>query len=153
MEQATKVFADYAAAFERTFVDDDWSRLTPFFAADAQYEVRGGPYACAISGRDAILTGLRKSINGLDRRCSERQLELTGGPDVVETDLGHEVSISWRVTYKYKDAPKVVLPGRSAFTVADNVIVAMRDEYNDEELKDVGAWMVAHGEGLDGSYV
>ncbi len=52
-----------------------------------------------------------------------------------------------------KDAPKVVLPGRSALTVADNVIVAMRDEYNDEELKDVGAWMVAHGEGLDGSYV
>ncbi len=153
MEQATEVFADYAAAFERTFVDDDWSRLTPFFAPDAQYEVRGGPYACAISGRDAILTGLRKSINGLDRRCSERQLELTGGPDVVETDLGHEVSIPWRVTYKYKDAPKVVLPGRSAFTVVDNMIVAMRDEYNDEELKDVGAWMVAHGKGLDGSYV
>ena len=28
MEQATKVFMDYAAAFEQTYVDDDWSRLT-----------------------------------------------------------------------------------------------------------------------------
>ena len=31
MEQAMQVFMDYAAAFEQTYVDDDWLRLTPFF--------------------------------------------------------------------------------------------------------------------------
>jgi hypothetical protein len=153
MEQAFGVFADYAAAFERTYADDDWSRLTPFFPKDARYEVRGGPFACRITGRERIFAGLRKSINGFDRRCSERKLELTDGPHFVETEDGGEVSISWRVTYQYRDAPTVVVPGRSVFTIADGMIVAMRDEYNDRELEDVGAWMREYGEGLDGSYV
>jgi len=62
MDPATKFFMDYAAAFEQTYVDDDWTRLTPFFSEDATYEVRGGPLACRLSGRDAILAGLKKSI-------------------------------------------------------------------------------------------
>ena len=73
MEKTMKVFMDYAAAFEQTFIDDDWSRLAPFFSEDATYEVRGGPMACNISGRDAIFAGLRKSIDGMDRRCSDRR--------------------------------------------------------------------------------
>lgn len=153
MEQATKVFMDYAAAFEQTYVDDDWSRLTPFFSEDASYEVRGGPMACKIDGRDAIFTGLKKSIDGLDRRCSDRQIDLTEGPNVSGTDSGHELSIGWRVTYQYAGAPKMALPGRSVFTIADGVIVAMRDEYDERELEDVGAWMLEYGEDLDGSYV
>ena len=35
MKQATKVFMDYAAAFEQTYVDDDWSRLAQYFSEDA----------------------------------------------------------------------------------------------------------------------
>jgi len=153
MEQTTKVFMDYAVAFEQTYADDDWSRLAPFFSESATYEVRGGPLACSISGREAIFTGLKKSIDGMDRRCSDRQLDLTDGPNVIDTDNGHELSIGWQVTYQYGDAPKMVLPGRSVFTIDDGVIVAMRDEYVDEELAGVGAWMLKHGEGLDGSYV
>jgi SnoaL-like domain len=153
MEKTTKVFMDYAAAFEQTYVDDDWSRLAPFFSEDAAYEVRGGPLACSISGRDAIFAGLRKSIDGLDRRCSDRRIELTEAPNVIGADNGHELSIGWRVTYQYGDAPKMVLPGRSVFTIADGVIVAMRDEYDEKELEGVGAWMLEYGEGLDGSYV
>ena len=153
MDQATKVFIDYAAAFEQTYVDDDWSRLAQYFSADANYEVRGGPFACKISGRDAIFAGLKKSIDGFDRRFSERQLELTEGPSVVATDKGHEVRIGWIVTYQYGDAPKVALPGRSAFEISDGEIIAMRDEYDDRELEGVGAWMLKYGEGFDASYV
>lgn len=153
MEQATKVFMDYAAAFEQTYVDDDWSRLTQYFSEDARYEVRGGPFACEMSGREAIFTGLKKSIDGLDRRCTDRQLELTNGPNIVSTDYGHELSIGWNAIYHYGDAPKITLPGRSVFTVAGGVIVAMRDEYDNKEMESVGAWMVEYGEGLDGSYV
>ena len=153
MEQALKVFMNYAAAFEQTYDDDDWSRLTQYFPEDARYEVRGGPLACQIAGREAIFAGLKKSIDGLDRRCSDRHLELTDGPNVTEAGIGHEVSVVWHVTYQYGDAPKMVLPGRSVFNIANGVIVAMRDEYDDEELQDVGAWLQAYGEGLDGSYV
>jgi hypothetical protein len=76
MEQTMKVFMDYAAAFEQTYIDDDWSRLAPFFSEDATYEVRGGPLACEISGRESIFSGLKKSIDGMDRRCDERQIDL-----------------------------------------------------------------------------
>ena len=96
MDQATKVFMDYAAAFEQTYVDDDWSRLSQYFPENASYEVRGGPLACQISGRDAIFAGLKKSIDGLDRRCSDRQLQLTDGPDVVDTDDGIVISSNCR---------------------------------------------------------
>lgn len=83
MDPATKVFMDYAAVFEQTYVDDDWSRLTTVFSEDATYEVRGRPLACRLSGRDAIMARLKKSIHELDRRCADRHLELTEGPTGV----------------------------------------------------------------------
>ena len=153
MEHATKVFMDYAAAFEESYIDDDWSRLAQYFSEDASYEVRGGPLACEISGRDAIFAGLKKSLDGLDRRCTDRKLEVADGPDVAVTDNGHDISLGWRVLYEYRDAPKMTLPGRSVFTISDGVIIAMRDEYDDQEMEAVGAWLLEYGEGLDGSYV
>ncbi len=153
MEQALQVFMNYAAAFEQAYVDDDWSRLAPFFKEEATYEVRGGPMACKIAGRKDILSGLKRSVDGLDRRCAERQIELTAGPHTLVTDDGAEVSLSWKVVYQYGEAPKLTLPGRSVFTIADGVIAAMKDEYDDQEMVAVAAWMIEYGEGLDGSYV
>ncbi|HME70466.1 MAG TPA: hypothetical protein VKM54_11450, partial [Myxococcota bacterium] len=34
-------FVEYAQAFEKTYVDDDWTRLEPYFAPDAVYRVVG----------------------------------------------------------------------------------------------------------------
>ena len=84
----------------------------------------------------------------MDRRCSDRDIELTDGPDVTETKDGHELRIGWRVTYKYGNALKMVLPGRSAVNISDGVIAEMRDEYSDEELGDVSAWMQEYGSRL-----
>ena len=153
MDQALQVFMDYAAAFEETYADDDWSRLTRFFPEDATYEVRGGPLACKIAGRDEVFAGLKKSLDGLDRRCTDRKLELTDGPNTVDTGEGAEINLGWDVIYQYKDAPEMTVSGRSVFNIADGVIVAMRDEYEDEEMEALGAWMLQYGEGLDGSYV
>ena len=153
MDQALQVFMDYAAAFEETYADDDWSRLTSFFPEDATYEVQGGPLACEITGREQVFAGLKKSLDGLDRRCDDRKIELTDGPNIIDAGGGSEISLGWKVIYQYKKAPKVSLPGRSVFNIADGVIVAMRDEYDDDEMQAVGAWMLEYGEGLDGSYV
>ena len=78
---------------------------------------------------------------------------LIAGPHVVAANDGHEVSIEWNAIYHHGNAPKVTLPGRSVFAITDGVIVAMRGEYDDKEMETVGAWMLEHGEGLDGSYV
>lgn len=153
MEQAVQVFMDYAAAFEETYVDDDWSRLTPFFHDDVRYEVRGGPMACDISGRETVFKGLKKSLDGLDRRFDERVLEVTSGPQVTAVPAGEEVRIGWLVTYRRGDSPRVCIPGSSVFTVADGHITAMRDEYDDAALAPVAAWLQQYGGDLDGSYV
>ena len=153
MEQATQVFMDYAAAFEETYVDDDWSRLAPFFSDDATYEVRGGPLACKLEGPEAIFAGMKKSIDGLDRRCSDRKIDLIEAPRVASTAQGEELSVGWHVAYQYRDAPRAGFDGRSVATVANGVIVALRDEYTEEEMAKFGAWMQAHGQGLGGTYV
>ena len=98
MEQALQLFMDYAAAFEETYADDNWSRLTPFFADEATYEVRGGPLACKISGRGEIFAGLKKSLDGLDRRCENRKLEVTEDPTIADTADGSEISLGWNVS-------------------------------------------------------
>ena len=153
MEQAIQVFMDYAAAFEETYIDDDWSRLTAYFDEDASYQVRGGPMACDIKGREAILQGLKKSVDGFDRRCDERAIDIKAGPLVRAVPAGQEVSIDWVVSYRRGEFPPVGLPGRSVFTVSDGRIVAMRDEYDDSELGPVAAWLQQYGADLDGSYV
>ncbi|MFT6285536.1 MAG: hypothetical protein ACJA09_000271 [Alcanivorax sp.] len=80
MDQTLQAFSDYALAFEKTYIDDNWERLRQYFSDDASYEVRGGPMACEIQGVDAILAGLKKSIDGLDRQCDDCKLELRGTP-------------------------------------------------------------------------
>ena len=153
MEQAMQVFMDYAAAFEQTFVDDDWSRLAQYFAEDAAYVVDGGPLACEISGRDAIFAGLKKSLDGLDRRVSDRKIEVTEAPEITSKEGGFELAVGWRVTYEHGDAPPVGCNGRSVALLRDGVIVSLRDEYTDEDTADLSAWLVEYGAGLDGSYV
>jgi hypothetical protein len=63
------------------------------------------------------------------------------------------LSIGWKVSYQYGDAPRAGFAGRSVVDIADGVIIALRDEYIDEEMERFGAWMLELGEGLDGSYV
>jgi len=153
MDKAVQVTMDYAAAFEETYTDDDWTRLEKFFAPDAVYEVRGGPLACRIEGREAVFAGLKKSIDGLDRRMDGRHIKLTGGPDVTADGDTSEISLDWRVEYDYGDAPRVGFDGRSVARVADGVIVELRDEYDDTGTAEFTAWMGQYGKDLDGSYV
>lgn len=47
-------FVEYAQAFEKTYVDDDWTRLEPYFAPDAVYRVVGSTsWDCCHIGPDA----------------------------------------------------------------------------------------------------
>ena len=76
-------FAAYAVDFEKTFEDDDWTRLERYFAEDATYTVKGTPFDCEVRGRDAIFRAIKKSIDGFDRRFDKREI-VPSGPPVVD---------------------------------------------------------------------
>ena len=62
----------YAAAFEETFADGDWTRLESYFTKDAKYRVIGaGP---DVIGRDAVLASLKESVDHIDRRMDAREV-------------------------------------------------------------------------------
>jgi hypothetical protein len=153
MKQAIEVFVEYAADFEQTYVDDNWKRLEKYFAKDAVYEVRGGPLVCKITGASSIFTGIKKSLDGMDRLCTERKIHVSDGPEISSTDAGEEIGLGWVITYVYGEAPEVELIGRTVVTVADGVIVEMRDEYTDEDMARFGKWMLENNIDIDGSYV
>ena len=74
-------FLEYARAFELAQAIDDFSLIEPFFAADAVHFVAGsGPLAADDHGREAVVGGLRASVQGLDRRFDLRVPEILEGP-------------------------------------------------------------------------
>ncbi len=153
MSDAMKVVMAYATDFEQTYEDDDWSRLAQSCAEDATYEVVGGPMACHIEGRAAIFAGIKKSLDGFDRRFDQRSIELLETPELVAGEGSDTLHMRWQVNYRRGDAPMMHLPGSSTVTVADGAIVALRDDYNEAEMGEVYAWMASHGADLDPSYV
>jgi hypothetical protein len=142
-------FFEYAQDFETTYVDDDWSRLAGYFEPDAVYEVRNVPFACRLAGRDAIFRGIRKSLDGFDRRFAERRPEITDPP--VET--GDSVSVGWAVTYVKPGAPPFRLRGRSTAHYRGERIVHLVDEYPDGMGDEAASWLAAHAPGFDAAYV
>ena len=127
MEPA-KRFAEYAAAFEETFADDDWGRLKPYFAEDAIYAVTGGPpFGGRWEGRKQLLQQLRKSVNEVDRTFDERHLELLGTPTVGE----NSIKVRWRVTYTKAGCPDVVVDGTERATFDGDRIRLLEDSIED----------------------
>ena len=149
MASAQDLFFQYAVAFEDTYKDDNWERLRQFFAEGAVYEVVGGPLACRIAGVDAIFAGMKKSLDGMDRRADRRYLDVLGNPQID----GDTICLNWRVGYDIGDAPRGEFNGRTEATVRDGVIIAMQDIYDDEEMARFGKWAAEYAPNLDGSYV
>ena len=79
-------FLAYAADFEKTLVDDDWSRLAQYISPDAVYRVESDLFGCELSGPDSIFTGMKKSLDGFDRNFPKREIALTKGPAVEGED-------------------------------------------------------------------
>ncbi|MGI9286855.1 MAG: hypothetical protein ACR2P1_15825, partial [Pseudomonadales bacterium] len=98
MEILEQFFA-YAGDFEKTYVDDEWGRLRQYFHDDATYNVMAEAIPCLLTGPDAIFAGIKKSLDGFDRKFDKRELELVGQPEVN----GDELSANWAVTYRKGD--------------------------------------------------
>ena len=141
-------FLAYAGDFERTLADDDWTRLRRYFADDAVYEVKAESFGCRLTGPAAIFKGIKKSLDGFDRRFATREVALEGAPEVE----GDTVALSWAVTYGRAGNPPLVLRGRSKAKFAGERIVELTDSYDAAALESTSGWMRQHGRDLDPSY-
>jgi len=141
-------FMAYAAAFEQTLVDDDWTRLRPFFAADAVYEVQSEDFGCRLVGPEAIFAGMKKSLNGFDRRFETRDVAVTS-PPVVD---GDQMRVGWTVTYGRAGVAPLPLRGRSTVRYRDGVIVQLTDAFDADMERELADWQRANALPVDVSY-
>lgn len=142
-------FLAYAGDFETTLADDDWSRLRRYFADDAVYEVTSNTFGCRLTGPTAIFKGMKKSLDGFDRRFTRRDVDIVDGPTVE----GNEMQVGWKVIYHLAGKPSFTLPGRSTVRYTGDQIAYLCDAYDDAQVNaDFAAWQRATGLQLDPSY-
>jgi hypothetical protein len=146
---ALQKFREYAAAFEETFLDDDWSRLKPYFADDAVYEVRSTTFGCRLVGPEAIFRGIKKSLDGFDRRFAGRELAIISVHDATDDTF----EIAWLVTYTKEGVPPFALRGSTRAIYEHGRIVHMIDSYDAEMDREAAEWLAKHAPDFDVSYV
>jgi len=127
-------FQAYADAFEESYVDDDWSRIAPYFTEDAVYE--GEPEA---RGRDQVLAKLKNGVDSFDRRMDSRT-PLFETPRVE----GDTLSVRWQVTYTKRGAADLVISGVETAVFEGGRIALLRDSFDPEAQKAMEQWMAAH---------
>ncbi len=125
----------YAEAFERSYVDDDWSRITEYFTEDAVYE--GSPDA---RGREAVLAKLKGGVDNFDRRMDSRT------PDFQKPTVdGDSLTMQWAVTYTKAGCPDLVISGTETAKFEGDRIALLRDDFDPEAQAAMGAWMAEYG--------
>jgi ketosteroid isomerase-like protein len=138
-------FAAYAAAFEKSYENDDWSLLEPYFTEDAVYDAAAGPpIGKRLEGRDAILAYFEDVVNRFDRRFESRELALLEGPK----EEGNSVWIRGSATYRAAGVPPFVLELEETATFDGDRIRLLEDRYQPAMKKSIAAYLEAHGEKL-----
>ena len=130
----------YADAFEESFVDDDWSRVGPYFTENAVYE--GDPDA---RGRAAVLAKLKGGVDDFDRRMDSRT------PDFQQPTVdGNTLTMKWQVTYTKAGRPDLVISGVETALFEGDQIALLRDKFDPEAEQGMQKWMAEHGAALQG---
>ena len=141
-------FLAYAGDFEKTLADDDWSRLGRYFADDAVYEVKSDSFGCRLVGPAAIFRGMKKSLDGFDRKFAKRDIDVTSGPEVS----GDGMRLGWEVVYSKEGLSPFVLRGHSAVRYAGDKIAYLSDVYDPSVQTEFDAWQRENRVRLDPSY-
>jgi hypothetical protein len=133
-------FLSYAAAFEESYRDNDWSRLTEYFTEDAVYDSGMDEPA---EGRDAVLAKLEAAVDGLDRLMDSRTLEIRNAES-----RGDTVSIQWTVHFRKAGLPALTVDGAEFARFEGDRIAHLRDEVTADALGSFQDWLSAHGDQL-----
>ena len=145
--QLTAKLLKYATDFEIAYRTDCWENVTQHFTEDATYEVRNADFACKINGRDAIVDGFKRSLNGFDRHL-RRKMFVVDGPH-EEPD---QLSFIWFGRYTAPNAPTLELSAKQTLSFRENRISSLVDDF----LPDYGVkathWIETHRPDLDPAY-
>lgn len=145
-----ELFLKYAGAFEQTFVDDDWERVKRCFDPSAVYEVESRIVGARLVGPDAICAGIRRSLEGFDRRFDSRRLEPVGKPEIGVDGC----RIAWRAHYEKEGVEALTLCGSSLIRFRDGFVIEMVDSFREEDEAALEAWQVRNASfPVDLSYV
>lgn len=126
----------YAADFELSYTDDDWTRVRNHFAEDVVYEVKAESFGCKLVGREAIVAGLKKSLDGFDRRFDTREIELVGEPKID----GEVLSAAWKVHYAKAGYDPFTLRGSSTARCVDGKVLHLMDVYELSAENEFAEW-------------
>ena len=142
-------FGEYAADFEKTYEDDDWTRLEDYFAEDVVYSIAGLPGAeCELRGRSNVLRGIRKSLDGFDRRFAKRTVDLVDAPAVE----GSCVTIRAHLLYTSPSLDPLEMEVVETVELDEaGHIAKMHDEYPAGQHAAL-AWLEANKSDFDPSY-
>ena len=134
-------FNAYFAAFEQTYLDNDWERIAPYFAADIIYNTAGGD---TVQGRAAVIDYLSSDVDSLDRRFDVR--EFVGGPNI--SGDGDQVTMGFTVRYRKAGVPDLEVSGKEVATIRDGQIQQLDDIVDEGAMAGFAAWMNEHGASL-----
>ena len=135
--------------FEKTFEDDDWTRLEVYLAEDATYNVTGTPFDRAVHGRDAIFRAIKQSIDGFDRRFDKREI-VPDRPPVVD---GDPVTFSGTGHYEKEGVDALTIQLRETVVLDETGrILSLEDVYPKRQDEMLG-WLERYSAEFDPSYV
>jgi len=135
-------FVAYAAAFEKSYANDDWSVVEPFFSEAAVYDARlPEPLGRCCEGRDEILDYFKFVLDGFDRRFESREIALLEGP----REEGDSVWIRGSATYRAAGVPDLVLVLDETAWFDGDRIRRLEDRYEPEMVDALVAYLREHG--------
>jgi len=132
-------YQTYADAFEETYLDDDWSRIEPFFSDDAVLEAG----AESVRGREAVIAHLKAGVDAFDRKLDSRT-PLFQTPTVD----GDTLRVTWSVTYTKEGRPDLQMSGVETAVFESDRIASLRDDLDPGIQEAMSDWMAAHGASL-----
>lgn len=144
-----QTFAAYAAAFEDTYADDNWSRLDQFLVPHLTYRVLGSPgFDCEVRGREAVYESIRRFLDGFDRKCI-RRIGTGEAPPLLDNDC---IVVSGFAGYRRGESDELMLNLMLMAEFEGDRIAVLSDVYPTSTARRMNEWMPRWGKDLAPAY-
>ncbi|MEO0398216.1 MAG: nuclear transport factor 2 family protein [Pseudomonadota bacterium] len=147
-----EAWKSWITAFETAAMNGRWDEAASHLTEDCLYVVAGGPYACEVKGRTAIIKGFQRSLAGFDQKFDRR--EWRAGK--IRLHEPNAVTAVVTGTYTIVGKPPLRFGVDGQWFFRDDKVFLMADLYDLglADTADTLNWMGAHSDGmtLDGSY-
>jgi len=138
-------FVAYVAAFEKAYVEDDWSTIESMFTEDATYSINlAPPMGGRLEGRGAIMAYFKAVLDGFDRRFESREITILDGPH----EQGDEIHFRGRATYSSPGIEDLQFEFAETFRFDQDRICSIEDHYDQAVMETTDKYLAKYGERL-----